>query len=116
MLLVEQLLALADSPEVDEARTASYAAVRLIKKHKIVLTLPARGAPVSFPAPKVDVASVVREKKSPTGQWRDMEAKYQTACKHCDKPIRKDQPIKWARGKGAFHPKCYVEMEKEKKR
>lgn len=118
MLQIRQLLALVADKELEEGRTAAYAAARLILKHNIVLMPPPRGAPVTFPAPKVDTSKIVKKKAAapaePKAPWRDMSAKFETKCKYCDKGIRKDQPIKWARSKGAYHPVCYVEMMKQR--
>jgi hypothetical protein len=101
---IEQLLALATSPNEHEARTAAMLAAALIRKHKIVLSMPAR---TKTPQP-----SARRARSSPRGVRRvadppeRIEAPLGGECVHCGGRYGAGQTIFWLRSGGGLHPKC----------
>jgi hypothetical protein len=112
-------MALATSPNEHEARTAALLAVQLMKKHKVVLTVPERKAspmPRSTPQPtKRATPQPTRRRSTPRGTKRvvDPPAKIVAPlggdCFHCGGRYRADQQIFWFDAKGGMHLKCFEE-------
>jgi hypothetical protein len=102
---IEQLLALTASPNEHEARTAAMLAAALIRKHKVVLSMP--GARVKTPNP-----SPRRARSSPRGVRRvvdppdRIEAPLGGDCVHCGGRYAGGQTIYWIRSGGGLHLKC----------
>jgi hypothetical protein len=126
LLQVRALLALAASADkradgLDEARNASYAAVKLINRFGIMLSPPAAGYGTSFPPPSVRVGKPAPPRAAPPKAkapskasakeaddgWQKMKAKYEGHCKWCNKPVKPNTPIYWSKDHGAYHPVCY---------
>jgi hypothetical protein len=112
---IRSLLALATSSNVDEARNAALAAVRLIQKHNVILSLPAEGRGTSFPAPSVRPKVVRIPKKERVDQrkeaegWRAIRAKYEGVCKWCHKDIKLNAMIYSSKDHGAYHAVCFLQ-------
>ena len=116
---VRALLALATSPNIDEARNAALAAVRLIAEYKVILSLPAPANGVTFPPPSIRVKTVSpAERRTKTairattragnpGEWKKMKAKFEGYCKWCKKKVHKNASIYWSPDDGAYHAVCY---------
>jgi hypothetical protein len=102
---IEQLLALATSPNEHEARNAAVLAAALIRKHKVVLSMPAR---IKTPQP----ASPRRARSSPRGVKRVADppdrivAPLGGDCVHCGGRYGAGQTIYWLRAGGGLHVKC----------
>lgn len=109
---IQALLALAASSNLDEARNASYVAVKLIRQHHIVLVHPATQTGTSFPPPSVPMGKAVPAKKrkapTPDDGWKSIKAKFGGSCKWCGKRIEQNAPIYWSKDHGAYHPVCYA--------
>jgi len=102
---IRALIALSASDNLDEARNASLAATRLIRKYGAIISLPPENIGTSFPAPT--------SKRRGDG-WRRIKAKYAGVCVHCRQSIRKNTPIWWSFDKGAMHKDCYEPSGKKK--
>lgn len=116
---IRSLIALASSANIDEARNAALAAVRLIQNYNVILTLPAMGHGTSFPTPtrptirKKKPTTVVhkqrvQQRKDEEG-WRAIRAKYEGTCKWCHKEIKTNAMIYWSKDHGAYHAVCFLQ-------
>jgi hypothetical protein len=109
---LERLIALTESPNENEARNAAVLAVRLIRQHRVILTVPTSSA--TTPARRVSpnptgrrrtpasakskrVADVPVEIKSPLGG----------DCIECGGRYRAGSPIYWMDSGGGMHPRCF---------
>ncbi|MDB4946477.1 MAG: hypothetical protein JWP97_6011 [Labilithrix sp.] len=123
---VEQLMALATSPNENEARTAALLAVQLIRKHRIVLSLPAtpsggtaRARTKSDPGRPADHAAPKRSRSSGRGKRvpdppERIVAPLGGDCVECGTRYRADNPIYWFASGGGMHVKCYEEWAKRR--
>ena len=123
---VEQLIALATSPNENEARNAAMLAVQLIRKHRLTLSVPvspAGGTPrartKSDPGRPADQATK-RSRSSGRGHKRVADpperivAPLGGECVECGSRYRADQPIYWFAAGGGMHVKCYEEWSKRR--
>jgi hypothetical protein len=94
---IEQLMALATSPNEHEARTAALLAVQLMKKHKVVLSIPERRR--TTPRGTRKMHDVPEKIVAPLGG----------DCFHCGGRYRAEQSIFWFSAKGGMHLKCFEE-------
>ena len=123
---VEQLIALATSPNENEARTAALLAVQLIRKHRLVLSQPASGSgghararTKSDPGRAAEHASTRRSRSSGKGKRvadppERIVAPLGGECVECGTRYRADQPIYWFAAGGGMHVKCYEEWSKRR--
>jgi hypothetical protein len=98
---VHRLIALSASPNENEARNAAVLAVRLIRKHGLVLSIPAssvpgRATPRSKPRAG-HVADTVDRIRSPLGG----------ECIHCKSRYKAGAEVLWLASGGGIHPHCY---------
>lgn len=116
LVRIRALIALATSPNVDntpqnldEARNAALAAVRLIRTNGVIISLPAPAIGVTFPEPKLEVRPTKRSSKvvAASGNWKRIKAKYAGVCLKCAKIIQKDSNIFWSKIDGACHVSCF---------
>lgn len=108
---IEQLLALASSPNDNEARNAALLAVQLIKKHRVVLSLPA--GRTKTPAPSSRRRSTPRGVKKVFDPPEKIVAPLGGDCVHCGGRYRADQTIFWFSSMGGMHIKCFDEWAKK---
>jgi hypothetical protein len=131
---IEQLMALAASPNEHEARNAALLAVQLMRKHKVVLAMPAgvrvpspsrgtarttpsRGtAPASQRTPPVSERTPgTRRRSTPRGVKRVVDppekivAPLGGECIHCGHRYRAETTICWFASGGGMHMKCFEE-------
>jgi hypothetical protein len=125
---VERLIALATSPNENEARNAALLAVQLISKHRLVLTMPpatpgsgvARPRAPSNPGRPAEHAPAKRSRSSSKGNKRVADpperivAPLGGECVECGTRYRADQPIYWFASGGGMHVKCYEEWSKRR--
>lgn len=123
---VHQLIALATSPNENEARNAAMLAVQLIRKHRLVLSLPTSGSGAvprartkSDPGRHADHAPP-RKRSSARGVKRVADpperivAPLGGECVECGSRYRAEQPIYWFSSGGGMHVKCYEEWAKRR--
>lgn len=120
---IEQLMALATSPNDNEARNAALLAVQLIRKHRIVLSMPAgrtRSDPrvdkterVKTPAPSSRRRSTPRGVKKMFDPPEKIVAPLGGECIHCGGRYRAEQTILWFSSGGGMHIKCFEEWAKK---
>ncbi len=120
LLRLEQLIALASSPNEHEARNAALLAVELIKRHKIELRMPP--GRVATPAPRNTPRGTPKRKSS--GSKRGVRtvadpperivAPLGGDCISCGGRYRSDQPIYWFASGGGMHVRCYEDWLKSK--
>jgi hypothetical protein len=116
---IQALLALAAASDLDdktnEARNASYAAVRLMRQHRIVLSTPTTQKGAAFPVPSVHVKAPTparaRPAKTQDDGWRKMKAKFEGHCKWCNEAVKPNAPIYWSKDHGAYHAACYFDSQ-----
>jgi len=119
---VHQLIALATSPNEHEARNAALLAVQLIRKHRLLLSLPTSpsgGVPrvrtKSDPGREASAQPAKRSRSSGRGHKRVADAPERIVaplggeCVECGSRYRADQPIYWFAAGGGMHVKCYEE-------
>jgi hypothetical protein len=123
---VTQLIALATSPNENEARNAALLAVQLIRKHRIVLTMPLGGSSPSIPRartksePKHPADGGARRSRS-SGRGKRVAdppekivAPLGGECVECGHRYRPDTTIYWFASGGGMHAKCYEEWSKRR--
>jgi hypothetical protein len=123
---IENLLALAGSANENEARNAAVLAVKLIRRHRLVISFPARsdhafrGRARSEPEVEVPHRPTTR-KPSPAPRRTRSSKKTKPApdppekivaplggeCVHCKTRYPRDAPIYWFPAGGGMHPKCF---------
>ena len=125
---VTQLIALATSPNENEARNAALLAVQLIRKHRIVLTMPIGGSSPSIPRARTksepgrpaDGAGSRRSRSSGRGNKRVADppekivAPLGGECVECGSRYRADTTIYWFAAGGGMHTKCFEEWSKRR--
>jgi hypothetical protein len=134
---VEQLMSLATSPNEHEARNAALLAVQLIRKHRLVLSMPAQGAPRArtrsepgrseegaarprTPSPSPSPPNARRSRSSGRGVKRVADpperivAPLGGECVECGARYRAEQAIYWFAAGGGMHVKCYEEWSKRR--
>jgi hypothetical protein len=124
---VEQLIALATSPNEHEARNAALLAVQLIRKHRLVLSLPAHSSggfsrvrTKSDPGRPADHGPVKRSRSSGRGVKRVADpperivAPLGGECVECGTRYRAESPIYWFASGGGMHVKCFEEWSKRR--
>jgi hypothetical protein len=102
---VQRLLALAASPNENEARNAAILAARLIREHRIVLSLPARPTPAGTPRRRTPgsrraarkVADAPERIVSPLGG----------DCRQCGARYGRGEEILWFSSGGGMHATCF---------
>lgn len=125
---VTQLIALATSPNENEARNAALLAVQLIRKHRIVLSMPI--GPASSPAiPRARTKSepgrpaaggARRSRSSGRGNKRVADpptrivAPLGGECVECGSRYRADTTIYWFASGGGMHAKCFEEWSQRR--
>lgn len=128
---IEQLMALAASPNEHEARNAALLAVQLMRKHKVVLTLPARppspargttrATPSRGTAPASERTPGTRRRSTPRGVKRVVDppekivAPLGGECLHCGQRYRAETTIFWFASGGGMHSKCFEEWARSGK-
>jgi hypothetical protein len=130
---VEQLIALASSPNENEARNAALLAVQLIRKHRLVVTMPRTKSDPSAaahrndreekpaPGPPSSAASNrnPRRRSSPRGVKRVVDlpdkivAPLGGECIECGGRYRAEQTILWFSSGGGLHVKCFETWSKK---
>ena len=103
-----------------EARTAALLAIQLMKKHKVVLTVPERKAtppqPVKKPSPPP------RRRSTPRGTRRVIDPPERIVaplggdCVHCGERYTRGANVFWFASKGAMHLKCFEDWATSKSR
>jgi len=124
---VHQLMALATSPNEHESRSAALLAVQLIRKHRLVLSLPTSGSggisrarTKSDPGRPADQPAAKRSRSSGRGHRRVADpperivAPLGGECVECGTRYRADSPIYWFASGGGMHVKCYEEWAKRR--
>lgn len=123
---VTQLIALATSPNENEARNAALLAVQLIRKHRLVLSMPIGGSGAisrartkSDPGRTADGAAR-RSRSSGRGNKRVADpperivAPLGGECVECGARYRADTTIYWFASGGGMHAKCYEEWSRRR--
>ena len=123
---VSQLISLATSPNENEARNAALLAVQLIRKHRIVLTMPIGGSSPSIPRARTKSepnrtadGGVRRSRSSGRGKRvadppEKIVAPLGGECTECGSRYRADATIYWFAAGGGMHVKCYEEWSKRR--
>jgi hypothetical protein len=93
---VRDLIALAGSPNENEARNAAFLAVQKIREHGVTLHL---GEPVRQPSEPQTASSEM-------GSPRVIVSKFSGRCRTCGESYAVGDQIRWMRGKGAAHVTC----------
>ena len=116
---IEQLMALSTSSNDNEARNAALLAVQLIRKHRIVLTMPAgrtRSEPrVDKPERAPTPPPSTRRRSTPRGVKKMFDPPEKIVaplggdCTHCGQRYRAGQTIFWFLAGGGMHIKCFEE-------
>lgn len=123
-------MALATSPNEHEARNAALLAVQLMKKHKVVLTVPERKATPQggqaakrpSPQPAPSPAAAPRRRSSPRGtkKMHDPPQKIVAPlggdCFHCGGRYPRGANVFWFDAKGGMHFKCFEEWASSTRR
>ena len=122
---VMQLVALTSSPNENEARTAAILAVQLIRKHRLVVSLPpsssgahARVRTKSDPGRASDHGT--KRRSSGRGAKRVADPPERIVaplggdCVECGSRYRAEQPIYWFAAGGGMHVKCFEEWAKRR--
>jgi hypothetical protein len=123
---VMQLMALTTSPNDNEARNAAMLAVQLIRKHRLVLSLPTsvsggvpRARTKSDPG-RAEGPATRRSRSSGRGVKRVADpperiiAPLGGECVECGSRYRADTTIYWFASGGGMHAKCYEEWSKRR--
>ena len=124
---VTQLIALATSPNENEARNAALLAVQLIRKHRIVLSMPVGGSSPSVPRARTKSdpgrpadGGARRSRSSGRGNKRVADppekivAPLGGECVECGSRYRADSTIDWFAAGGGRHARCYEEWAKRR--
>ena len=119
-------MALATSPNEHEARTAALLAVQLMKKHKVVLTVPERRAtpPERRPTPPSErkPSPPPRRRSSPRGTKRVVDPPEKIVaplggdCCHCGERYNRGATVFWFAAKGGMHLKCFEQWATSRSR
>ena len=112
-------MALATSPNEHEARTAALLAVQLMKKHKVMLTVPERKA---TPQPAKRPSPPPRRRSSPRGTKKIIDPPERIVaplggdCVHCGERYTRGANVFWFASKGGMHLKCFEDWATSKSR
>lgn len=117
---IQQLLALASSPNENEARNAAVLAAQLIRKHGIQLTMPAsRGssgkhaaAKSPEPAPRKKTPGSKRVKRVADPAER-IQSPLGGECIHCGERYKPRESVYWFSSGGGMHVRCFAEWAKK---
>ena len=103
MTKVRQLIALATDPgaAAEEARTAAFLAVKLIRKHSLLDTDP----PPPPPPPPSRPTSPSRDEKARPVK---IHAKFPGTCRGCGRAFDAGDRVWWLKGVGSRHMGCYA--------
>jgi hypothetical protein len=118
---IEQLMALATSPNDNEARNAALLAVQLIRKHKVKLELPAGARSTPMPGPRSTPQPAKRSRSSSKGVKRVVDppekivAPLGGECVHCGHRYRAETTIYWFSSGGGMHVKCFEDWSQAKR-
>jgi hypothetical protein len=107
---IEQLMALATSPNEHEARNAALLAVQLMKRHRVVLTMP-RQTPAPTTTKKKSSKNVKRVADPP----EKIVAPLGGDCVVCGGRYRADQVVWWFPSGGGMHVKCFDDWARGRK-
>ncbi|MDB4934649.1 MAG: hypothetical protein JWP87_1621 [Labilithrix sp.] len=122
---VLQLIALTASPNDNEARNAAMVAVQLIRKHRLVLSLPTTGsggvprARTKSDPGRAEAPGARRSRSSGRGKRvadppERIVAPLGGECVECGARYRADTSIYWFASGGGMHPKCFDEWSKRR--
>ncbi len=115
---IQHLLALASSPNENEARNAAVLAAQLIHKHGVLLTMPASrssGKHAAAKAPEPERAASTSRRKTP-GSKRvkrvaDPAERIQSPlggeCIHCGERYKPRESVYWFASGGGMHVRCF---------
>jgi hypothetical protein len=95
---VEKLVAMSSSPHLEEARTSSYIACKLIRDY---------GLKIVF-ASKFDEKANSNQNDSSLDSFRPIKVKHKGYCIHCGKDILAGERALWRKGDGLLHFYCKV--------
>jgi len=96
---VTKLVALSSSDRIEEARTASYLACKLIRENGFVVT-DRQFPPHAAPKPAA---------KQPQAARTVIRSRYTSYCRTCGTAIREGARVAWAPGRGAICIECHRE-------
>ena len=96
---VRKLVVMSASPHLEEARTSTFLACRLIREHGLQIATH-RPSPAKPPA-----ATGVEQGQGPAG-FRRIRVRHPGHCRCCGKPIALGEWALWCRGNGLRHPLC----------
>jgi uncharacterized protein DUF2786 len=119
---IQKLLALAASPNANEARNAAYLAAKLIREHGIELQEPPAPPRRASPAPRRStprepaVRTTPHPKRTVSSKRgvhavKEVPARIESPlggdCIVCGKRYRSGSEIFWLDAEGGFHPACF---------
>jgi len=134
---VEHLIALASSPNENEARNAALLAVQLIRKHRLVLSLPrtkSDSAAIDVARGRDDRHERQERHDRPPSSNRNPQARRRSSgrgvkrmvdlpdkivaplggeCIECGGRYRPEQTILWFSSGGGLHVKCFEDWSKK---
>jgi hypothetical protein len=119
---IQHLLALAASPNENEARNAAVLAAQLIRKHNVLLTMPAsrssgKHTAVRDPAPpprrKTPSSKRVKRVADPAER---ITSPLGGECIHCGERYKPQQTVYWFSSGGGMHVRCFEEWAKKNDR
>jgi hypothetical protein len=99
---VEKLVALSASPHIEEARTSSYMACKLIRKHGLRIAC-------NEQCDKHETTDPPPSEKNPSdspGRFVPIRVKHQGFCIYCGEDIRVGERALWRKGDGLLHLHC----------
>jgi len=109
LVRIEQLMALATSPNEHEARNAALLAVQLMKKHRVVLAMP-RQTPQ--PTKKKSSKNVKRVADPP----EKIVVPLGGECVVCGGRYRADTQVWWFPSGGGMHLRCFDDWARGQRR
>ncbi len=120
---VRKLIALTSSPNENEARNAAVLAVRLIREHHLVLSVPARrtstprgtpratparGAAGATPARGTAGASMPRAARRARDPAEPIRSPLGGDCPECGGRYRRGETVWWFPSGDGMHARCYA--------
>jgi hypothetical protein len=102
---VQKLIALASSPNENEARNAAVLATRLIRRHRLVISLPP-ATPVTA-APKAKKTSSRRGVRQVADVPERIVSPLGGECTMCGARYRGGQHVYWFTSGGGMHEACF---------
>jgi len=94
---VQKLVALSASSQIEEARTSSYMACRLIREHDLQVV-----SCMEDPKPEPEH----HEDQEPSLQYKSIRVKHKSYCRHCNHVIYPGEMALWCKGRGLLHYHC----------